>query len=591
MITYTERLPYTGAPEYDKHFWNAMRGNDGSYAELSKGRNIETGTYAMPNSTNNKYMAALEKESLFRNIGTVIKAYDNGYRIFAKDSNDLAEWVPEGDASGTNFDRPDWERLISKVEEGNIGAIIVKDMSRLGRDYLKVGYYTEVLFPGSDIRFIAINNNVDSANQQDSDFTPFLNIINEWYAKDTSKKIRSVFKSKGQSGKPLCTNPPYGYIKDPEDKTHWIVDEEAAKVVKEAFHLCMQGYGPTQISKEFSKRRIMNPTAHAKANGINIPDNRGHDDDYIWRGSTIVHMLSRQEYLGHTVNFKTYRKSYKQKKQMKNDPSEWMIFENTHEAIIEEPVFELVQKIRDGRRRLTPMGEMPILSGMLFCADCGNKLYQVRGRGWEHDKEHFVCATYRKIKGGCSSHQIRNVVVEELLLDGIRRVTAFARDHENEFVEMVTKKTRIDLDKSMRDGKRELEQSQARINKLDEIIQRLYEDNIEGKISDERFAKMTANYETEQHTLESRVVELKSTMTLEKESALGVDHFLTLVRKYTDIKELTAEIIREFVEKIYVYKAERIDGRRVQRIKIVYNCIGEFDPPVSTSTTVQEKSA
>jgi site-specific DNA recombinase len=501
------------------------------------------------------------------------------------------EFFVDDGYSGTNFDRPDWQRLLSQVEEGNIGTVIVKDMSRLGRDYLKVGYYTEVLFPGSDIRFIAINNNVDSANQQDSDFTPFLNIINEWYAKDTSKKIRSVFKSKGQSGKPLCTNPPYGYIKDPEDKAHWIVDEEAAKVVKEAFRLCMQGYGPTQIAKEFSKRKIMNPTAHAKANGINIPDNRGHDDDYIWRGSTIVHMLSRQEYLGHTVNFKTYRKSYKQKKQMKNDPSEWMIFENTHEAIIEEPVFEVVQKIRDGRRRLTPMGEMPILSGMLFCADCGNKLYQVRHRGWEHEKEHFVCATYRKIKGGCSSHQIRNVVVEELLLDGIRRVTAFARDHENEFVEMVTKKTRIELDKSMRDGKRELEQSQARINKLDDIIQRLYEDNIEGKISDERFAKMTANYEAEQHTLESRVTELKSTMTEEKESALGVDHFLTLVRKYTDIKELTAEIIREFVEKIYVYKAERIDGRRVQRIKIVYNCIGEYDPPVSTSTTKQEKSA
>ncbi|OQA71953.1 MAG: hypothetical protein BWY35_01800 [Firmicutes bacterium ADurb.Bin248] len=520
-----------------------------------------------------------------KNQKTILQKYadDNGFAN--------TEFFVDDGYSGTNFDRPDWQRLLSQVEEGNIGTVIVKDMSRLGRDYLKVGYYTEVLFPGSDIRFIAINNNVDSANQQDSDFTPFLNIINEWYAKDTSKKIRSVFKSKGQSGKPLCTNPPYGYIKDPEDKMHWIVDKEAAKVVKEAFHLCMQGYGPTQIAKEFSKRRIMNPTAHAKANGVNIPDNRGHEDDYIWRGSTIVHMLSRQEYLGHTVNFKTYRKSYKQKKQMKNDPSEWMIFKNTHEAIIEESVFEVVQKIRDGRRRLTPMGEMPILSGMLFCADCGNKLYQVRHRGWEHDKEHFVCATYRKIKGGCSSHQIKNVVVEELLLDGIRRVTAFARDHEDEFVEMVTKKTRIELDKSMRDGKRELEQSQARIKKLDEIIQRLYEDNIEGKISDERFTKMTANYEAEQHTLENRVAELKSTMTSEKESALGVDHFLALVRKYTDIKKLTAEIIREFVEKIYVYKAERIDGRRVQRIKIVYNCIGEFDPPVSTSTTKQEKSA
>jgi len=520
-----------------------------------------------------------------KNQKTILQKYadDNGFTN--------TEFFVDDGYSGTNFDRPDWQRLISLVEEGRIGTIIVKDMSRLGRDYLKVGYYTEVLFPGSDIRFIAINNNVDSANQQDSDFTPFLNIINEWYAKDTSKKIRAVFKSKGESGKPLCTNPPYGYIKDPVDKTHWIVDEEAAEVVREAFRLCMQGYGPSQIAKEFTRRRIMNPTAHARKNGINIPDNRGHDDDYVWRGSTIVHMLSRQEYLGHTVNFKTYRKSYKQKKQMKNDPSEWMIFKNTHEAIIEESVFEVVQRIRDGRRRLTPMGEMPLLSGMMFCADCGNKLYQVRGRGWEHEKEYFVCATYRKIKGGCSSHQIRNAVVEELLLDGIRRVTAFARDCEEEFVEMVTKKTRSELDKSMRDSRRELEQAQARIAKLDEIIQRLYEDNIEGKISDERFTKMTANYEAEQQTLEKRVTELKSIMTEEKESALNVNHFLSLVRKYTDINELTAEVIREFVEKIFVYKAERIDGRRVQRIKIVWNCIGEFEPPVSTSTTKNEKSA
>jgi site-specific DNA recombinase len=520
-----------------------------------------------------------------KNQKTILQKYadDNGFTN--------TEFFVDDGYSGTNFDRPDWQRLISLVEEGRIGTIIVKDMSRLGRDYLKVGYYTEVLFPGSDIRFIAINNNVDSANQQDSDFTPFLNIINEWYAKDTSKKIRAVFKSKGQSGKPLCTNPPYGYIKDPEDKTRWIVDEEAAKVVREAFHLCMQGYGPSQIAKEFTNRRIMNPTAHARKNGINIPDNRGHDDDYVWRGSTIVHMISRQEYLGHTVNFKTYRKSYKQKKQMKNDPSEWMIFKNTHEAIIEESVFEVVQRIRDGRRRLTPMGEMPLISGMIFCADCGNKMYQVRGRGWEHEKEYFVCATYRKVKGGCSSHQIRNVVVEELLLDGIRRVTAFARNFEEEFVEMVTKKTRSELDKSMRDSRRELEQAQARIAKLDEIIQRLYEDNIEGKISDERFTKMTANYEAEQQTLEKRVTELKSIMTEEKESALNVNHFLSLVRKYTDINELTAEVIREFVEKIFVYKAERIDGRRVQRIKIVWNCIGEFEPPVSTSTTKNEKSA
>jgi len=481
--------------------------------------------------------------------------------------------------SGTNFDRPDWQRLIGLVDEGRIGTVIVKDMSRLGRDYLKVGYYTEVVFPGADVRFIAINNGVDSANQQDSDFTPFLNIINEWYAKDTSKKIRAVFKAKGESGKPLCVNPPYGYLKDPDDKYRWIVDEDAAKVVREIFKLCIEGYGPSQIANILSKQKIETPTAHAKRIKLNLPTQPSDDDSCIWRTSTVTHILTRMEYIGHTVNFKTHRKSYKNKKQMQNDPSEWQIFKNTHEAIVDESVFEIVQKIRDGRRRVTPMGEMPILSGMLFCADCGSKLYQVRGRGWDHSQEYFVCASYRKIKGGCSSHQIRNVVIEEALLDDIRRITAFAKDHESEFVEMITQKTRTALDRSLRDNKRELEQATQRIRKLDEIIQRLYEDNLEGKITNERFTKMIANYEAEQQTLEQKVAELQTAIATEKETALNADHFLTLVRKYTEIPELTAEIIREFVEKVYVYKVEKVDGHRVHRIKIVYNCIGEFTLP------------
>lgn len=335
------------------------------------------------------------------------------------------------------------------------------------------------------------------------------------------------------------------------------------------------------------KRGYMNPTAYAKANGIGKPDTRTVGDDYTWQDSTVSHMLGRMEYLGHTVNFKTYRKSYKNKKQLKNDPSEWQIFKNTHEAIIDQETFDIVQRIRDGRRRLTPMGEMPLLSGMVFCADCGKKLYQVRGRNLPQ-KEYMVCSTYRKIKGGCSSHQIRNEVIEELLLDGIQTVTAYARDYETEFIELVTKKSQAELDRSLKDGKRELEQAQSRIRKLDEIIQRLYEDNIEGKISDERFAKMSANYEEEQRTLGDRVNELKRLIESEKESAINVERFLSLVRKYTDVKELTAEIIREFIEKIYVHQMERIDGQKVQRIRIVWNCIGEFTPPAITE---KEKSA
>jgi site-specific DNA recombinase len=508
-----------------------------------------------------------------KNQKAILQKYaaDNGF-------GNIQFFVDDG-YSGTTFDRPDWQRLSGMIDEGQIGTLIVKDMSRLGRDYLQVGMLTEMVFPNNDVRFIAVNNGVDSVNGTENDMTPFINLFNEFYAKDTSRKIRAVFKAKGNAGKPLCTNPPYGYIKDPEDKNHWIIDETAAEVVREIFHLCVQGYGVSKIANIITAKHIMNPTAHAKALGIGVSDNRSTADDYKWGNSTISHMLTRQEYIGSTVNFKTYRKSYKQKKQLKNDPDNWQIFEGTHKAIIDSETFAIVQRLREGRRRVTPMGEMPILSGMLFCADCGAKLYQVRHRGWTHDKEHFVCATYRKVKGGCSSHQIRNVVVEELLLDGIRNITAFARDHEDEFVQMVTNKTRAEVNRSLRDDKRELEQAQVRAGKLDDIIQRLYEDNLDGKISDERFAKMTTSYEDEQKMLESRIRKLKAAIGTVTENTSNVDAFLKLVRKYTDIQELTAEIIREFVEKIYVYKVERIDGKRIQRIKIVWNCIGEFTPP------------
>lgn len=486
--------------------------------------------------------------------------------------------------SGTNFDRPDFQKMIAEMDEGNVATIIVKDMSRLGRDYLKVGYYTEVAFPEADVRFIAINNGVDSANQQDSDFTPFLNIINEWYAKDTSKKIRAVFKAKGESGKPLCTNPPYGYVKDPQDKLHWIIDEDAAEVVKEIFRLCMQGLGPTQIAKELTKRKILCPTAHFKEIGLNpgyVPTN-----PYAWQSRTIADILAKQEYLGHTVNFKSHKKSYKSKKKIQNDPSEWQIFENTHDAIIDEETFKTVQRIREGRRKVSRLGDMGMLSGMMFCADCGNKLYQVRGKGWEHDKEYFVCATYRKVKGGCSSHQIRNVVVEQLLLQDLQRVTSFAREHEDEFLQLITSNSEKELNKALKDSHKEYEQAKTRTAKLDTIIQRLYEDNVEGKISDERFMKMSATYETEQKELTARVTDLQNFIDHAKEKSLNAEHFLSLVRKYTDIKELDAEIIREFVEKIIVFKTEKIDGHRTQRIQIIYNCIGAVELP-----SKQEKTA
>lgn len=401
--------------------------------------------------------------------------------------------------SGTNFNRPDWIRLMTLAKAGNVGTIIVKDMSRLGRDYLQVGMYTEVTFPNADIRFIAINNGVDSDNEQNSDFTPFLNIINEWYAKDTSNKIRAAFKAKADSGKPLTSKPPYGYLKDPGDKNHWIVDKDAAHVIREAYRLCMQGCGPTQIANKFTEQGYLNPTAHAKSLGINAPDTRIHVGDRTWDNSTVAAILSRIEYLGHTVNGRTYRKSYKNKKQIKRDRSEWQIFENTHEAIIDQETFDIVQHLRDGRRRLTPIDESPLLSGLVYCADCGARMYQVRCRRFTHEQEHLVCSTYRKIgKSKCSSHQIRNVVIEEQLLDKIRSIIAAVHNHEEGFTSVLTRQSQTDLNHSQLDNSRELEQAHQRIKLLDTIIQQLYEDNIMGKISDVRFFKLSQSYEAEQ---------------------------------------------------------------------------------------------
>ena len=508
------------------------------------------------------------------NQKTILQKYadDNGFL-------NTMFFVDDG-YSGTNFDRPDWQRLMALVDEGRISTIIVKDMSRLGRDYLKVGYYTEVLLPDADVRFIAINNGIDSANQQDSDFTPFLNIINEWYAKDTSKKIRAVLKAKGESGKPLCTNPPYGYLKDPNDKHRWIVDEPAAEVIRKIFRLCVAGRGPSQIATELSRQKIPVPTAHFKEMGIHIPA-KVPEDIYAWQSRTVSHILSRMEYLGHTINFKTKKKSYKVRKKVNNNPSEWMIFENTHEAIIDQETFEIVQNIRNSRRRQTPMGEMPVLSGMLYCADCGAKLSQARARGWTHEQEYFVCATYRKRKGQCSSHRIHNIQVERILLSEINRMLAFIRDRESEFVELLTKNNEKTLNKQLCDCTKEMEQSMQRIAKLDTIIQRLYEDNIEGKISDERFAKMTTTYEQEQKDLEAKVTILQETISKLKGQQLNIDSFLTQVRKYTAVKELDAEIIRSLVERIDVFQSEKIPGMRTkkQTILIHWNFIGAIDLP------------
>lgn len=507
-----------------------------------------------------------------RNQKDILEKYalDMGFK-------NLEFFVDDG-YSGTNFDRPSWNKLNALIEEGKVENIIVKDMSRLGRDYLKVGFYTEVLFPDNDIRFIAINNGVDSNNQVENDLTPFINIFNEFYAKDTSKKIKAVFKAKGQSGKPLTTNPPYGYLKDKEDKNKWIVDEVAAETVKLIFNLCIKGYGPSQIASELKSRKIPTPAEHFKSIGLNfpveVPEIKGN-----WNPDTVSNILDREEYLGKVINFRTKRKSYKTKKSVDNPKSEWAIFDNVHEPIIDEETFDIVKRIRKTRRVRNSLGEMPVLSGMLYCADCGAKLYQVRGKGWSHDKEYFVCASYRKQKGKCTSHQIKNIQVEEIFLREIRKVTAFAKDHEQEFVDLVLKKKTSELNQVLRSQKKELDDSKDRIVKLDSIVQNLYEDNLKGKISDQRFEKMAKAYDEEEISLQKRIAELEKTITKSQKEELNVESFLKLVRKYTDIKELDPEIIRTFVDKIYVEQSEKVPctNLKKQTIWIYWNFIGKID--------------
>ncbi|WP_438849004.1 DUF4368 domain-containing protein [Anaerocaecibacter muris] len=477
--------------------------------------------------------------------------------------------------SGTNFNRPDFQRLMDGVNEGKVRTIIVKDMSRLGRDYLKVGFYTEITFPEANVRFIAINDGVDSESGTDNDFTPFRNIINEWYAKDTSKKIRAVFKAKGMSGKHLCTIPPYGYKKDERDKQQWLVDEEAANVVKEIFSLCMQGYGPTQIARILTERGRETPIIYKRRVGLPITSQETEFPE-IWATQSVNKILANPTYLGHTVNFRTKKKSYKSKKKIDLPKEEWAIFENTHEAIIDQDTFDTVQRIRQAKRRPTDMGEMSIFSGLVYCADCGQKMYLCRCTTMKQ-KEYFNCSSYRKKKKAtCTSHQITVEAVAHFVLTNLQRVLAFAKNYEQEFLEIVRNENEKELRKKLQSQTRELEEAEKRIQALDRIIQNLYEDKVCGNLTDERFVKMSQSYEQEQRELKERTYFLRQELSKAKEQSDNVTRFMRSVCKYTEITELTPEVVREFVQKVVVYQAEKINGRRTQRIDLYFNGVGQI---------------
>lgn len=475
--------------------------------------------------------------------------------------------------SGTNFNRPGFQRMLADIKAGKIKRVIVKDMSRFGRDYLQVGFYTDMLFPDFGVHFIAVNDGVDSTRGE-NEFTAIRNVFNEMYARDTSKKIRATWQSKGKSGEHLTTIPPYGYMKDPDNKKKWIIDEEAAAVVQQIFALCVSGMGPTQIAKWLEKHEIYNPTAYSQAKGRPVT-NKPTANPYKWTNETVSRTLERIEYLGHTVNFKTRKQSYKSKKKLWNDPSEWVIFENTQPPIVEESVFLIVQNIRRSRRRPTKMGDMGIFSGLLYCAECGGKMYQCRATNFTEEQKYFICSTYRKGKDLCTTHSIKNVVLHEIVLRNLREAIEYVTQYEAEFIQEAADSRLRERDAEFSRERETLSRAESRIAELDNLFKHLYEDNVTGKLSDERFIKMSRDYELEQENLKSMAEVLREEIKQQEKQKTNVKAFISVVKKYTDMQELDASILREFIDHIEVSHTDK--KSKTREITIVYNFIGAFD--------------
>ena len=500
-----------------------------------------------------------ESNSITNQKAILLKyAQDNGFR-------NMQFYIDDG-YSGTNFDRPDFQRMIADMENGRIGIIITKDLSRLGREYLKTGEYIEMIFPDYDVRYIAINDNVDTLKSE-NEFMAFKNIFNDWFARDTSKKIKAVFKAKGMSGKPLSTTPPYGYKKSEQDKNAWEPDEETAPIVRKIFQLCIEGYGPTQIAKKLSADKILKPTAYNefKANGKVICDK-----PYRWAQKTVVGILEKYEYLGHTVNFKTHKKSYKCKKTVNNPKEEWVIFENTHEPIISKQDFELVQELRKNKRRIQRSNEVNSFSGVVYCADCGKPMYLCRARTLSDKQEHLKCSTYASDQTECTAHFIRTCILKEIVLSEMNKVLDRINKDEDSFVQTTMESKAADHLKEVKQAKKMLGRSEKRIAELDKLFTRLYEDNVSGKISDERFEMMSKNYEDEQKQLKAKVGELTAFIEDKEQKASDITAFIELAKRIKHVDKLTPDIMHELVEFITVHAPDKSSGHRRQEIEIVF---------------------
>ena len=495
--------------------------------------------------------------------------------------------------SGTTFDREGFQSMIAEVEAGNVAVIIVKDMSRFGRDYLKVGFYTEVMFKEKGVRFIAINNGIDSSNQQDSDFTPFLNIMNEWYARDSSRKIQAIFKARMQEGKRVSPSVPYGYRRDPDDKQHLIIDPEPAAVVRRIFKLVLEGNGVNRIADILYADKILIPSAYAEKYYPENQHSKSFHDPIRWTNQTIIHILEKREYMGHTVLGKTISESYKTKKRRKATEDELMIFENTHEAIIDEETWNNVQRLIETKRRPKKNGAPPCrLSGLLYCADCGSKLSHRYNSRNKYDADNsYGCSSYRQYTRNCTMHYIRVSVVEKLILETIREVSAYALSNEKEFVKKVREASDVQQEATMKEYRRRLGKAKRRHEELDDLVKKLYESFATGKIPEKHFDRLLSGYDNEQTTLEAEMQELQTGLDRYGADSVRADRFLELVKRYTDFSELTTPMLNEFIEKVVVHEADKSTGDRVQKVDIYLNFIGAFTVPKMEDALTAEQEA
>ena len=535
------------------------------YERLSRDDNLEGESYSIGNQK--KLLAKVAKE----------KGYTN-----------LVHFLDDG-ISGVTMDRPGFVEMIRQLEQGKAAAVFVKDLSRLGRNYIEVGRLTEEFFPDHDIRLVAVSDNIDTA-EGENELAPIRNLFNEWYARDISKKRRISNKIKGNAGEPMG-QPPYGYIKDPNDPKHWIVDDEAAQVVRRVYSMTLEGFGTEQIAAQLEKDDVLTPRAYWLTKGIKRPGKGKQQPPTKWNSSTITKILSLQEYCGDILNFKTYSKSYKNKKRIDNDRENWVVFQDVHEAIIERAMYEQVQQKRGKiRKRRTNNGEHNMFSGLLVCADCGSNLHFHFNQG-NPEIKYFNCSNYKGNRGTCTStHYVRVDFLEEVVLGEIRRLTKFASLYEDEFVKAVIGHSQQAEQTDRKLKEKELRTLLARDEELDGLFERIYEDNVPGKLSDDRFAKMSRRYEDEQKELAEKIKKLRSEIEKQSSRSMTTDMFIGLVRKYTRARELTPRMLNELVEKIEVFNAEKIDGVWEQRLRIHYNCVGTIEIPTVLPLPIPEVS-